>query len=217
MSTAVVHELNQPLTAIRNYVAICKQLLNKPEMLTENLTEIDLLTQHMAQITSQLKTYAYKKPEDKQPVSIQMVIEHSLLLFKKRIADEQVELTTRLPEKVLYVLGDNARLEQVMVNLINNGLDAMRAQSPRHLSIEVVCKEKVLITISDSGTGIAEELLDSLFDPFVTSKKIGDGLGLGLAIVKSIIRDLEGDIVVGQSQLGGASFTVILPLFSEEH
>ncbi|MFT6352771.1 MAG: C4-dicarboxylate-specific signal transduction histidine kinase [Neptuniibacter pectenicola] len=217
MSTAVVHELNQPLTAIRNYVAICKQLLNKPEMLTENLTEIDLLTQHMAQITSQLKTYAYKKPEDKQPVSIQMVIEHSLLLFKKRIADEQVELTTRLPEKVLYVLGDNARLEQVMVNLINNGLDAMRAQSPRQLSIEVVCKEKVHITISDSGTGIAEELLDSLFDPFVTSKKIGDGLGLGLAIVKSIIRDLEGDIVVGQCQLGGASFTVILPLFSEEH
>jgi C4-dicarboxylate-specific signal transduction histidine kinase len=146
-----------------------------------------------------------------------MVIEHSLLLFKKRIADEQVELTTRLPEKVLYVLGDNARLEQVMVNLINNGLDAMRAQSPRQLSIEVVCKEKVHITISDSGTGIAEELLDSLFDPFVTSKKIGDGLGLGLAIVKSIIRDLEGDIVVGQCQLGGASFTVILPLFSEEH
>ena len=214
MSTAVAHELNQPLTAIRNYVAICKQLLNQPEMLTENLSEIDLLTQHMAQITSQLKTYAYKKPEDKKPVSIQMVVEHSLLLFKQRIVDDQVELTTQLPGNTLYVLGDNTRLEQVIVNLVNNALDAMSASAERKLSIEVTYSDKVIISISDSGMGIAADLLDSLFDPFVTSKKIGDGLGLGLAIVKSIIRDLEGDIEVGESRLGGASFTVKLPIFS---
>lgn len=212
MSTAVVHELNQPLTAIRNYVAICKQLVGQPDLLSENLSEVDDLTQHMAQITSQLKTYAYKKPEAKQPVSMQMVLEHSLHLFKQRIAEEQVALNINVPEEIVYVLGDNARLEQVIVNLVKNALDAMISLPSKELLIELNIDDVVIVRVSDSGTGIEESIHESLFDPFVTSKQMGDGLGLGLAIVKSILRDLDGDIKVGESCFGGASFTVTLPL-----
>lgn len=216
MSTAVVHELNQPLTAMRNYVAICRQLLDQPEMMSENLSEVDSLTQHMAAITSQLKTYAYKKPEAKVPISVQMVIEHSLLLFKQRIQDEDVELITCLDDQTLYVLGDNARLEQVIVNLVKNALDAMASSAHKNLQIELSVKDKVIISVNDSGEGIDEALMDSLFDPFVTSKQMGDGLGLGLAIVKSILRDLNGDIQVSHSVLGGACFTIHLPVLTEE-
>ncbi len=217
MSTAVAHELNQPLTAIRNYLAICKQLLGQPQLLSESLREVDDLTQHMAEITSQLKTYAYKKPEEKQPVSMQMVIEHSLHLFLKRIDEENVILSTIVPEELIYVLGDNARLEQVIVNLIKNALDAMSDASVRKLSIELADQDGVTITVSDSGKGIDEGVRHSLFDPFVTSKKMGDGLGLGLAIVKSILRDLDGDVQVTDSCFGGACFTVILPSVTERH
>lgn len=217
MSTAVAHELNQPLTAIRNYLAICKQLLGQPQLLSESLSEVDNLTQHMAEITSQLKTYAYKKPEEKQPVSMQMVIEHSLHLFLKRIDEESVILSTIVPEELIYVLGDNARLEQVIVNLIKNALDAMSDANVRKLSIELADQDGVTITVSDSGKGIDEGIRHSLFDPFVTSKKMGDGLGLGLAIVKSILRDLDGDIRVTDSSFGGACFTVILPSVTERH
>ena len=90
MSTAVVHELNQPLTAIRNYVAICKQMLQQPDMLEDSLGEVDALTQRMALITSQLKTFAYKKPEQMQPVSVQMACQHALQLFKQRFEEQAV-------------------------------------------------------------------------------------------------------------------------------
>ncbi|WP_415884214.1 sensor histidine kinase [Neptuniibacter sp. QD34_54] len=215
MSTAIVHELNQPLTAIRNYVAICRQVITQPEMLEESLLEVDGLTQRMAQITAQLKTYAYKKPEQKQPVSMQMVLENSLQMFKQRIADENVQLKLDLPEKTLFVLGDNARLEQVVVNLVKNAIDAMQGITDKELQIELTEdseSQQLQLQVIDSGEGIDPALLANLFDPFITSKPMGDGLGLGLAIVKSIMRDLNGDISAGNTEQGGAVFTLLLPI-----
>lgn len=212
MSTAVVHELNQPLTAIRNYVAICRQVLNDPQMLEESLLEVDELTQRMGQITTQLKTYAYKKPEQRQPVSLQMVIDHSLQMFRQRLRDESVSVELKIPEEVVYVLGDNARLEQVVVNLIKNSLDAMQNSDLRKLEVDLSIEDGVSLSIADSGSGIESDVLQRLFDPFVTSKPIGEGLGLGLAIVKSILKDLDGDIDASNRQQGGAQFNIRLPL-----
>ncbi|WP_286238231.1 ATP-binding protein [Neptuniibacter halophilus] len=211
MSTAVVHELNQPLTAIRNYVAICKQLTAQPEMLAESLLEIEDLTQRMAQITSQLKTYAFKKPEQTRPVSLQLVIEQSLQLFRQRLADEAVQLELNLPAQGLYVMGDNARLEQVLVNLIKNALDAMQEQQRKVLTIRLKGSARPELEVMDTGSGISPQMLPQLFDPFATSKPIGEGLGLGLAIVKSIVRDLGGDISAENREGGGACFRLWLP------
>jgi len=215
MSTAIVHELNQPLTAIRNYVAICRQAMHQPEVLHESLQDIDGLIQRMAQITTQLKTYAYKKPEQRQPISMQMVLENSLHLFHPRIDEEAVQLDLVVPEKTLFVLGDNARLEQVVVNLVKNALDALQSSELKQLTIEMREDKyfnQLQLKVSDSGTGIDPVLLDNLFDPFVTSKPIGDGLGLGLAIVKSIMRDLNGKIWAENNRQGGATFVLRLPL-----
>ena len=215
MSTAIVHELNQPLTAIRNYVAICRQAMHQPEVLHESLQDIDGLIQRMAQITTQLKTYAYKKPEQRQPISMQMVLENSLHLFHPRIDEEAVQLDLVIPEQTLFVLGDNARLEQVVVNLVKNALDALQSAELKQLTIEMREDKyfnQLQLKVSDSGTGIDPVLLDNLFDPFVTSKPIGDGLGLGLAIVKSIMRDLNGKIWAENNRQGGATFVLRLPL-----
>ena len=217
MSTAVVHELNQPLTAIRNYVAICRQVLQHPELVGENLVMVDELTQRMALITAQLKTFAYKKPVKLQPISVQMALEHSLQMFRQRTENEELSVNLSLPDEELYILGDSARLEQVLVNLIRNALDAMEASEQKVLSIraEVSAASQVTIEFKDTGSGIPEDMLDNLFEPFITSKSMGDGLGLGLSIVQSIVRDLGGRISAKNHLNGGACFTVTLPISTE--
>ncbi|MBB1487100.1 ATP-binding protein [Oceanospirillum sediminis] len=225
MSSAVVHELNQPLTAIRNYVAICRQILRQPDMLADSLDVIDDLTQRMAQITTQLKTFAYKKPQQSQPVPLPMAIDQALLLFRQRLIDDNIHMQVSQPEETLYIQGDSARLEQVLVNLIRNALDALSTvsshsdeatQEPEVSLTVTASSDKVQLIVLDNGPGIAPELLPQLFDPFVTSKTIGHGLGLGLAIVRSILQDLGGSIQAEnratlEGEKTGASFTVTLP------
>ena len=225
MSSAVVHELNQPLTAIRNYVAICRQMLQQPDMLADSLNVIDDLTQRMAQITTQLKTFAYKKPQQSQPVSLPMAIDQALLLFRQRLIDDNIHMQVSQPEETLYIQGDGARLEQVLVNLIRNALDALSAisdtpdgttQEPEVWLTVTANPDQIQLTVQDNGPGIASEFLPQLFDPFVTSKTIGQGLGLGLAIVRSILQDLGGSIqadnrTVPEGEETGACFTVTLP------
>ncbi|WP_027856947.1 sensor histidine kinase [Marinobacterium jannaschii] len=212
MSAAVVHELNQPLTAMRTYVAICRQLLDQPQMLNENLAMIDDITQRMAVITSQLKTFAYKKPQHLAPVGLCGVIDQALLLFHQRFQQSSIQLDYLRITPEPAVMGDSARLEQVVVNLLKNACDAMEQQGGGCLRIGIAGDEQqVWLDVADSGPGIGEDQRAKLFEPFYTTKSIGSGLGLGLAIVSSIVRDLNGTIEVVGSDLGGACFRVQLP------
>jgi two-component system C4-dicarboxylate transport sensor histidine kinase DctB len=223
MSSAVVHELNQPLTAIRTYLAICRHLLGSDQpLLAENMQLIDELTQRMASITQQLKVFAFKKPEKLHPVQPALVLEQSLLLFRERFSTQGLELVTNIEEPALEVAADRARLEQVFINLIKNACDALSAQAESgvlQISIARLQGDKagcVSIMVCDNGPGVAEEHLTHLFDPFFTTKEIGDGLGLGLSIVHSIVQDLGGEIRVRNRVEGGACFEVILPAYQAE-
>jgi PAS domain S-box-containing protein len=217
MASAVVHELNQPLTAMRTYVAICRKMLQQPQMLDESLVEVDGLVDRMAVITSQLKTFAYRKPERMEAVSLLSAIEQALALFRGRFAEEQVQVdfSPDIPDD--RVAGDSARLEQVLVNLIKNGCDAMLdSREPRQLSLRLRADGGWLeLQVADRGTGIAEEALGKLFEPFFTTKHIGSGLGLGLSIVRSIVRDLGGEIHAENPPQGGACFTLRLPQYRD--
>jgi len=212
MSAAVVHELNQPLTAMRTYVAICRQLLDQPQMLGENLGMIDDITQRMAVITSQLKTFAYKKPEHLAPVALCAVIDQALLLFNQRLEQSHIQLDYQRCTPDPAVMGDSARLEQVVVNLLKNACDAMESQGGGGLKVRVgSSQQQAWLEVSDSGPGVSAEQRPQLFEPFYTTKSIGSGLGLGLAIVASIVRDLEGRIEVLDAEGGGACFRVEFP------
>ncbi|NVK41231.1 MAG: sensor histidine kinase [Oceanospirillaceae bacterium] len=217
MSSAVVHELNQPLTAMRTYVAICRQLNERPDLLAGNLEQIDALVDRMALITRQLKTFAYRKPERLEPVSLGDCIDRTLALFGTRFDETGVELSVERCSGEDRVAGDSARLEQVLINLIGNALDAMTdTQGTRRLALRLTSRgEQLQLEVCDSGGGIAEDVLDKLFDPFFTTKSIGSGLGLGLAIVRSILRDLGGDIDARNRAGGGACFRLWLPAWVE--
>ncbi|MFT7217763.1 MAG: two-component system C4-dicarboxylate transport sensor histidine kinase DctB [Paraglaciecola sp.] len=228
MSSAVVHELNQPLTAMRTYISICRHLITQQSeqpQLDDNLKLLNGLTDRMAVMTQQLKTFAYKKPQHLSAVNPANVIDQALLLFHERIEYQGIKLQYDRSEQPIHVAGDNARLEQVFVNLIKNACDAMTVEqqnvaSQKLLNITIEHQlhraETVKISISDSGQGIAEQDIPHLFEPFFTTKTIGDGLGLGLSIVSSIVKDLKGVITVHNKPAGGARFEVILPRYIEE-
>lgn len=216
MSSAVVHELNQPLTAMRTYVAICRQLLERPEALAGNLDQVNALVDRMAQITRQLKVFAYRKPERLEPVSLCGCIDQALALFRGRVGDEGIELNVSCSVDDDRVAGDSARLEQVLINLIRNACDAMAGtERPRRLDLQLSGEGGWLrLEVRDSGGGIADDAKDKLFEPFFTTKTIGSGLGLGLSIVRSILRDLGGDIDAENRPEGGACFRLRLPSYT---
>lgn len=217
MSTAVVHELNQPLTALRTYISICRQLIVRQdtEQLDSNLQLINDLTDRMAVITQQLKTFAYKKPAHLTPVDPLQSLEQVVALFRGRLQENHIQLQFNRPMQGLAVSADSARLEQIFVNLISNACDALAGGEKPQLCIAAEFSEEQLkITLKDNGAGITKEDQQHLFEPFFTTKNIGEGLGLGLSIVRSILRDLNGDISV-VSCPGETCFTVTLPLYAE--
>jgi two-component system C4-dicarboxylate transport sensor histidine kinase DctB len=118
-----------------------------------------------------------------------------------------------MPEQPVYVIGNAVRLEQVIVNLISNALDAMRERPQRQLTIELEQGERgASLEVRDTGRGIAREHLSSVFDPFYTTKDVGQGLGLGLSISYGIIQDMGGEISVESVLDRGTTFRIVLPL-----
>ncbi len=217
MSSAVVHELNQPLTALRTYIAICRQLIERQEtdQLDANLELINDLISRMAVLTRQLKTFAYQKPQHLSPVDLLLALDQVVNLFSGRIGQQQIELVYRRPDSQLQVSGDSARLEQIFVNLLSNACDALTGVAEPRLEIAIRCDHnRVSIDVIDNGSGIDEQNQALLFEPLFTTKPIGEGLGLGLPIVRSIVHDLGGVIRVN-SRPGYTCFSVTLPLIGQ--
>ncbi|MBF0277167.1 MAG: PAS domain S-box protein [SAR324 cluster bacterium] len=214
MSTAISHELNQPLSAIRSYADNARSFLDheRKKEAHWNLSQISELTARMAQIIKQLKIFARKSPEQSIAVSLKAVCEDSLDLLESQINPEEIRIIKDFPEEELFVLGDLVRLEQVFVNLINNALQALPSGEESTLYLKAgLNKNKVTTTLRDTGSGIPNELLPKIFDPFFTTKESGQGLGLGLAVSYQIIDGLGGTIKADNHPEGGAIFTVELP------
>lgn len=216
MAAGIVHELNQPISAIRTQAASGNLLLDRKETgkVRESLSAINRMTEHMASITAQLKTFAHKiPPKRREHVVLQDCLEGALSMAAPLFNDYGISLVTDVPEKPVVLSGDQVRIRQVLLNLIRNAVDAMKNCEQKDLKINVsVLQQDVEIAISDSGVGIAEQNLGELFTPFFTTKDVGEGLGLGLSISYRIITDLEGSIRVKNLAGGGACFTIKLPL-----
>ena len=212
MSAGIAHELNQPLAAIRSYSDNARIFLEREhyDQVGTNLLTLSQLTERMAKITSHLKTFARKTPGKVEAVALQPVIVNAISLMAAAARREGVELFQELSE--IQVWGDAIRLEQVLVNLLKNALEAMRDQDqPKQIHITLAAlPEHAMLTVRDSGPGIPEEQLSQVFDPFFTTKEIGEGLGLGLSISYKIIREFGGSIRVGNHEAGGVVFTVTL-------
>jgi len=212
MSAAVSHELNQPLAAMKTYLAGARLLLQrrKPDEALASFQRIDDLIDRMGAITRQLKSYARKGGEAFAPVDFKSCIGEALSMMEPQLKPRRVRISRSLPRAPVMVMADRIRLEQVIVNLLRNALDATRDVADPRIEIALSAGETATLTVSDNGPGITD--LDKLFEPFWTTKKPGEGVGLGLAISSGIVADLGGRLTARNGEGGGAVFDLSLPL-----
>lgn len=215
MSTAIVHEINQPLTALRNYLAILAKVKAQPQLIDQPLDALNHLVDNMAAITQQLKMFAYARNAPSEPVDLIAATASVLQLMTPQISHSGVQVRSHFCQTSCIVLGDRTRLEQVLNNLFANALDAMLDKRDKVLEIIIEqVDDNALLTISDSGGGVEQGQLVTIFEPFYTTKDMGMGLGLGLSIVKNIVTDLNGNISACNTD-NGLKFTLSFPLHQD--
>ena len=211
MSAAISHELNQPLAAMRTYLAGARLLLkrNRSDEALSSFHRIDDLIERMGSITRQLKSFARKGTDNPIPVDMRDAVDGSLAMMSPQLRDSHIEVRKILPPNPVMVSADPVRLDQIIVNLLRNALDAVEDEPEPMLEILVTEGSRVSLTVRDNGTGI--ESPESLFEPFYTTKQPGEGVGLGLAISAGIAGELGGHLSARNATPNGAIFELQLP------
>ncbi|MGO4439421.1 ATP-binding protein [Rhizobium sp. RAF56] len=210
VAAGVAHEINQPVATIRAYAENARVFLSRGQQTPadENLTEIAALTERIGTITEDLKALGRKGRTPPEAVDLHGAIDGAIVLLKSRFAGRLEALTVKAPRPGLAVTANRVRLEQVLINLFQNALEALEGRSDARVDVSAEeCGDEVVIRVADNGPGIPASIRGSLFTPFNTSKE--KGLGLGLAIVKDIVADYGGHIEVDSSD-GGTSFLIHL-------
>jgi two-component system C4-dicarboxylate transport sensor histidine kinase DctB len=213
LSASISHELNNPLSAIRTYAdnAVVFLERNQLEQVGSNLTRIALLTERMAKISSQLKSFARKSNGELQVIALQPVIFAAHELLKPQLKANRTSLMLQLPEPAVHVKADPIQLEQILVNLLSNALQSMQLSEDKEITISLNIEQtSATIKVLDKGTGIDKKHLPHLFEPFFTTKE--SGLGLGLSISQQIISNMQGTLSAQNRSIQGAEFTITLPL-----
>ena len=210
VAAGVAHEINQPVAAIRTYADNARTYLAREDGagVARKLDQIAGLTERIGTITDELRTFSRKGRAQAEPTRLDEVIDGALLLLGSRFRQRYGEIDAQLPPPGLRVMGTRIRLEQVLINLLQNGLEAVESRPDGRVEIRVEERDQhVELIVSDNGSGIAPAIMDALFTPFNTSKAAG--LGLGLVISKDIVSDFGGRIEVASSPQG-TCFTVYL-------
>ncbi len=214
MAAGMSHELNQPLAALQTLSdnAIALHQRQRGDDVAENLRLISQLAGRMGRIVRQLKSFVRKEPPALSPCSVREALDHALLLLAPRCQAVDAQIAVADFDEALCVLADATRLEQVLVNLLRNGLDAVQHQAVREVrfAVEVQADGRVLLRVADTGRGMDPEVQTHLFEPFYTTKA-GEGLGLGLAVSRIIVEGMGGTLAASNLPEGGAEFTVRLP------
>ena len=215
MATGITHELSQPLGAIRTLSANAVEFMHRGDLATaeKNLGIVGQLAEQAGGIITPLKTFARKSPAVSVAVDVAQAVDAALFLFDARLKKMNVTVNRNFGPKSEIAWCDQNRLQQVLVNLIGNAIDAMADEPERRLSFSAdrASSGQLALAVSDSGFGFTEEALEHLFEPFFTTKQPGEGLGLGLTISRDILRDFGGDLLAGPAPGGGARFVILLP------
>ncbi len=214
MSAAVSHELNQPLAAMKTYMAGAVLLLKRkrPEEALSAFHRIDDLIERMGAITKQLKSYARKGGEGYKVFDMRDAVASSLAMMEPQLRQSNVSIQKVLTDTEVLVTGDRMRIEQVLVNLLRNALDATKTIANPEIEIMLSKGDHALVQVRDNGHGIED--LENLFEPFHTTKPAGEGVGLGLAISSGFVKEMGGRLTAHNEE-AGAVFEIQLPIFKE--
>jgi C4-dicarboxylate-specific signal transduction histidine kinase len=217
LTTGVAHELNNPLNNIGLFVGNAIDLIELDVIDREQIVrELRHATQQVhkaTEIISHLRTFGRAAPVRREPMSLRQVIEQALSLMHEQLRLRDIAVTIDLGPEEPLVLGNPIQLEQVFINLLTNGRDAV-ADSVRK-AIRIACaigSGTVEVAFTDTGEGIPPGLEQRIFDPFFTTKPVGKGTGLGLSITYGIIKEHGGTISVASPPGEGATFLIQLPL-----
>lgn len=213
ITAGVAHEINQPVAAIRTFAENAKILMERSDLVQTagNLDLIIDLTSRIGLITSELRSFARREQSPIGEVKVGDALDGALILIGDRLRAEGVTLTVPETAASVTVLAERVRLEQVIINLLQNSLDALTGVEERRIDVRIDARpggKDISLTFDDSGAGIPSALRKTLFKPFVTGKK--HGLGLGLGIAQDIVREFGGELMLGNSRLGGSAFSITL-------
>jgi two-component system C4-dicarboxylate transport sensor histidine kinase DctB len=215
LSAGISHEINQPLTAIGHYAHNGVKLLQQGRTTEamDNFEQISSLTKRSTMIITRLKSMARKRRDSVQSVCLNQVVEHVLTLLKSHPEAQNTQISVAMKLQKNTVMAEQIQLEQVVLNLLSNALDAVADNThAKKIAIECVHSEgQVELRIADNGPGVAPELYEQIFNPFFTTKEVDQGLGLGLSISYNIIQDFGGQLAVVRHPMKGAIFSLRLP------
>ena len=237
LSASIIHELGQPLSAMKNYIASAQLPPKKGETSANNeksiLPKLDALVIRMTKISKQLKFFMRINERELQIFDIKDSLHKALELLSSDLKKDGIKLTTNYEEKSFMVRAGKVRMEQVFTNLINNARFALHESEKKLITINIETADnetlafnllttteawkspvkKILkVIIKDTGKGMSEDTLQALFDPFYTTKPSGISLGLGLTISSNIIHEFNGTLTAMNNPDQGASFIITLPL-----
>lgn len=218
MSTGIAHELNQPLAALRTLSGNTQRFLERGDMETAhaNLGKLIGLVDRMGRITGALKSFTRKGGNGKASALLEEAVGNALFLLESRVAETGAEVVRDLSPD-LAVACDPNRLEQVLVNLLGNALDAIAGVPHPRLEVHARFADGLVrCTVRDNGHGLADDAFPRLFEPFFTTKPAGEGLGLGLTLSAGILDEFGGTLRAGNHPDGGACFTLTLPAAARE-
>ncbi|MDR0441071.1 MAG: sensor histidine kinase [Candidatus Accumulibacter sp.] len=213
MAAGISHEINQPLTALGAFADNAVDLLDRGSLddVRGNLGQIRQMAVRMGHIVGEIKNFARNSSPERRAVDVSGVVYQAAMLVETRRKHVEALIDTEGVSGGLKVWADQQRLEQVVVNLLLNALDAIAESAERRIAVAAMRDGgKVRIVVRDSGPGIPQTALPRLFEPFFTTKATGRGLGLGLAISRMIVGGFGGGLDAGNPEGGGAEFSVTL-------
>jgi C4-dicarboxylate-specific signal transduction histidine kinase len=220
MAAAIAHEINQPLSAISTYAQAARRLAQAEvpdkESLAEACEAVSKQAQRASQVIENLRSFIRKEEVKREPVDVNRTIQDVMPLIEADARTARIPLEIDFDGTLPPVQGDTVHLQQVLLNLTRNAVDAMRETPARSRGITIRTRrdgQRVEIAVTDAGPGVSARLGEDIFNPFVTTKK--DGLGVGLAISRTIIEAHGGTLTYRPRESGGTVFVMSLPIEGE--
>jgi two-component system C4-dicarboxylate transport sensor histidine kinase DctB len=220
ISASIIHELGQPLAAMKTYIAGAIIYINKNGRDIQDkevFDKLDSLVERMSRISEQLKFFSHSVEKDTSNIDVRKALDGALLVVGPTIEEHNIELIFDFEDKPYIINAGQIRMEQVFTNLISNAIAALEKSKNKRITVhmEIINNNQLVIKIEDTGKGISEEILHMLFDPFYTTKPSGVGLGLGLSISTNIIHEFHGSLTALNNTNEGASFIITMPIVYE--
>lgn len=214
LSAGIAHEINQPLSAIGHYSHNGLRLIKAGRLdeTEKNLNQISNLTKRATTIITRLKSLARKQQDNLVKVDLRLVVDNVLSMLEGDEVRKLTAIDVSFDHDRNLVNADSVQLEQVVLNLVTNALDAINDQPEKRITIDCLHqRDRFEIYVRDNGPGISKELREQIFEPFFTTKRRGQSLGLGLSISYNIIKSFGGRLTVDDGSGNGASFCIQLP------